>query len=92
MVQRGEEREESHLDDLAFGGWDPIDDDAYEAGVFTEFMEQRSPGHTVLDDKIYSRGMLDFRAQIADRLAALDFLEQVGDHALNIAQALRQIR
>ena len=26
---------------------------AYEAGVFTEFMEQRAPGHTVLDDKIY---------------------------------------
>jgi len=25
---------------------------AYEAGVFTEFMEQRAPGHTVLDDKI----------------------------------------
>ena len=29
---------------------------AYEAGVFTEFMEQRAPGHTVLDDKIYRRG------------------------------------
>jgi pyruvate-formate lyase len=27
--------------------------DAYQAGVFTEFMEQRAPGHTVLDDKIY---------------------------------------
>jgi formate C-acetyltransferase len=24
---------------------------AYDAGIFTEFMEQRSPGHTVLDDK-----------------------------------------
>jgi formate C-acetyltransferase len=28
---------------------------AYEAGIFTEFMEQRSPGHTVLDDKIYRK-------------------------------------
>ncbi|MEJ2209073.1 MAG: pyruvate formate lyase family protein, partial [Anaerolineae bacterium] len=37
---------------------------AYEAGVFTEFMEQRSPGHTVLDDKIYRRGMVDFMADI----------------------------
>lgn len=45
---------------------------AYEAGIFTEFMEQRSPGHTVLDDKIYHRGMLDFIAQIDDELAALD--------------------
>ncbi|MBI2221052.1 MAG: hypothetical protein HYU53_07565, partial [Acidobacteria bacterium] len=42
---------------------------AYEAGIFTEFMEQRAPGHTVLDDKIYSRGLLDFIADI-DRVAA----------------------
>ncbi len=48
--------------------------EAYEAGLFTEFMEQRAPGHTVLDDKIYSKGMLDFRAEIAGAAAALDFL------------------
>ncbi len=47
---------------------------AYEAGIFTEFMEQRSPGHTVLDDKIYSKGMLDFKADIQQALAKLDFL------------------
>ena len=47
---------------------------AYEAGIFTEFMEQRAPGHTVLDDKIYHKGMLDFQADIDHRLAALDFL------------------
>src|SRR5512143_2701953 len=47
---------------------------AYEAGIFTEFMEQRSPGHTVLDDKIYHKGMLDFQAEIESCLAALDFL------------------
>ena len=34
---------------------------AYDAGVFTEFMEQRAPGHTVLDNKIYKKGLLDFR-------------------------------
>ncbi|MEZ5082063.1 MAG: pyruvate formate lyase family protein, partial [Bacteroidales bacterium] len=34
--------------------------EAYAAGVFTEFMEQRPPGHTVLDDKIYKKGMLEF--------------------------------
>ena len=49
---------------------------AYDAGVFTEFMEQRSPGHTVLDGKIYSKGMLGFKADIGRALAALDF---VGD-------------
>jgi len=48
--------------------------DAYDAGVFTEFMEQRAPGHTVLDDKIYSKGMLDFKKDIADAIARLDFL------------------
>ena len=38
--------------------------DAYEAGLFTEFMEQRAPGHTVADGKIYRKGMLDFKADI----------------------------
>ncbi len=47
---------------------------AYEAGIFTEFMEQRAPGHTVLDDKIYSKGLLDFKRDIAQVTAALDFL------------------
>ena len=47
---------------------------AYEAGVFTEFMEQRSPGHTVLDDKIYRRGMVDFMADVDAALAGLDYL------------------
>jgi len=47
---------------------------SYEAGVFTEFMEQRSPGHTVLDDKIYHRGFLDFKRDIERSLEELDFL------------------
>ncbi|MEA3377468.1 MAG: trans-4-hydroxy-L-proline dehydratase [Chloroflexota bacterium] len=47
---------------------------AYEASVFTEFMEQRSPGHTVLDDKIYHKGMLDFIGEIEGRLNELDTL------------------
>jgi len=47
---------------------------AYEAGVYTEFMEQRAPGHTVLDDKIYRRGFVDFKADIDAALAALDYL------------------
>ena len=47
---------------------------AYEAGVFTEFMEQRSPGHTVLDDKIYHKGFLDFKQDIQQSLDNLDYL------------------
>jgi formate C-acetyltransferase len=45
---------------------------AYGAGVFTEFMEQRAPGHTVLDDKVYRKGMNAFRKEIAAALDALD--------------------
>ena len=48
--------------------------DAYEAGIFTEFMEQRAPGHTVLDGKIYRKGMNDFKTDIAAALAGLDFM------------------
>jgi len=47
---------------------------AYQAGVFTEFMEQRSPGHTVLDDKIYRKGFLDFKRDIQRSLENLDYL------------------
>ncbi|MCX6027915.1 MAG: glycyl radical protein [Chloroflexi bacterium] len=46
---------------------------AYEAGIFTEFMEQRAPGHTVLDDKIYRRGLADFQADIDASLTRLDY-------------------
>ncbi|MHA1882703.1 MAG: trans-4-hydroxy-L-proline dehydratase [Candidatus Thorarchaeota archaeon] len=46
---------------------------AFNAGVFTEFMEQRAPGHAILDDKIYRRGFLDFIDDIEKQLAAIDF-------------------
>ena len=48
--------------------------EAYEAGIFTEFMEQRAPGHTVLDDKIYTKGLRDFKEEIADAIEALEFV------------------
>jgi formate C-acetyltransferase len=47
---------------------------AYECGLFTEFMEQRSPGHTVLDDKIYRKGLLDFKHDIQRSLSSLDYM------------------
>jgi len=49
--------------------------DAYEAGIFTEFMEQRAPGHTVLDDKIYRKGFLDFKREIEESIESLDFFD-----------------
>ncbi len=56
---------------------------AYEAGLFTEFMEQRAPGHTVLDGKIYKKGMLDFKKDIKAHLDRLDYLndEEATDKA-----------
>ena len=50
---------------------------AYEAGVFTEFMEQRAPGHTTLDGKLYRKGMLDFKKDIKNHLDSLDYLMDV---------------
>jgi pyruvate formate-lyase/glycerol dehydratase family glycyl radical enzyme len=55
--------------------------DAYEAGVFTEFMEQRAPGHTVLDDKIYRRGLEDFKGDIQAALDDLDYLNDPDAYA-----------
>ncbi|MBN1651457.1 MAG: formate C-acetyltransferase/glycerol dehydratase family glycyl radical enzyme [Bacteroidales bacterium] len=50
--------------------------DAYEAGVFTEFLEQRAPGHTVLGDVIYTMGFKDFRKKIQLRLEVLEKSEE----------------
>ncbi len=47
---------------------------AYQAGLFTEFMEQRAAGHTALDGQIYQKGMLDFKAQIDAEIDVLDYL------------------
>jgi len=52
--------------------------DPYAAGVFTEFQEQRAPGHTVLGDKIYHKGMLDIIDDICkskEKLITLDNIE-----------------
>ena len=59
--------------DRIFDQMSPAWKAAYEAGIFTEFMEQRAPGHTVLDGKIYSKGMLDFMKDIQIRIKRLDF-------------------
>lgn len=48
--------------------------DAYEVGIFTEFMEQRAPGHTSLDGKVYQYGLLDLKQRIDGMLQSLDFI------------------
>ncbi|MBD3386863.1 formate C-acetyltransferase/glycerol dehydratase family glycyl radical enzyme [candidate division KSB1 bacterium] len=47
--------------------------DAFYAGVFTEFMEQRAPGHTVLGDKIYKKGLREIIKEISAARKNLDF-------------------
>ncbi|RKY76215.1 formate C-acetyltransferase/glycerol dehydratase family glycyl radical enzyme, partial [candidate division KSB1 bacterium] len=61
------------LRDRIFEELDPGWIDAYKAGVFTEFMEQRAPGHTVLDNKIYKKGFKDFKEDIRRSIEDLDF-------------------
>ncbi len=61
--------------------------DAYQAGLFTEFMEQRAPGHTTLDGIIYQKGMLDFKEEIKARLDGLDFIHD--PQALEKAEELK---
>ena len=49
-------------------------EDAYHAGVFTEFMEQRAAGHTAMDGKMYHEGLLDVKRRIEDRISRLDYI------------------
>ena len=45
--------------------------ESYAAGIFTEFMEQRAPGHTVLDGKLYGKGLLGLKSDVERALHAL---------------------
>lgn len=73
--------------DLIFAEMTPEWKGAYEAGVYTEFMEQRAPGHTVLGDVIYRKGLLDLKAEIAASLARLDYYNDA--EALNKQEELQ---
>ncbi len=61
-----------NLRERIFAEMSPHWHNAYEAGIFTEFMEQRAPGHTAADGKIYRKGMRDFQRDIDRAIAALD--------------------
>ena len=49
-------------------------EEAYHAGVFTEFMEQRAAGHTAMDGKMYHEGLLDVKARIQRKIDSLDYI------------------
>jgi trans-4-hydroxy-L-proline dehydratase len=46
---------------------------AYNAGVFTEFQEQRAPGHTVLGYRMFRTGFLAVKEEIKKSVASLNF-------------------
>ena len=73
--------------DRIFNEMDESWKDSYSAGVFTEFMEQRAPGHTVLDDKIYRMGFKDFKEKIKESLNSLDYYSDA--QALSKREELR---
>lgn len=58
---------------LIFERMTPEWKDCYESGMFTEFMEQRGPGHTGADGKMYKKGFLDFKADIDKSIDSLDY-------------------
>ena len=64
--------------------------EAYEAGIFTEFMEQRAPGHTVAGNKIYRKGMLNIIEDIDQAEQRLDFLNDPG--AFKRSEELKAMR
>ena len=46
---------------------------SYNAGLFTEFQEQRAPGHTVLGYKMFNTGFLKIKEEIKESISILDF-------------------
>ena len=58
--------------DLIFRDLPPEWISAYEAGVWTEFMEQRAPGHTAGGERIFKMGLLDVKKEIEEVMQNLD--------------------
>ncbi len=48
---------------------------SFDAGIFTEFQEQRSPGHTAGGDLIYKKGFMDLKSDIRQCLEGVDFFK-----------------
>jgi trans-4-hydroxy-L-proline dehydratase len=60
---------------------------AYNAGVFTEFQEQRAPGHTVLGYKMFSSGFLKLKEEISKAVSELDYFKD--PHAYDKSEELK---
>lgn len=67
----------SSMRDLLFDQMSEEWKDCYNAGIYTEFMEQRAPGHTVGDNKIFNKGFLEFKREIDEEIEKLDFINDL---------------
>ena len=48
--------------------------ECYSAGMFTEFMEQRGPGHTCGGEQVFTTGYMDYKEKIHQTMEALDYI------------------
>lgn len=62
----------------------------FDAGLYTEFLMQRGPGHTVADGKIYRKGYDDFIEDIQYEIDHLDYNKDV--NALNKKEELEGMK
>jgi len=60
----------------------------YEAGIWTEFMEQRAPGHTAGGERIFHKGVLDIKEEIKHRMAQLDKSDPAYEEKLEELKAM----
>ncbi len=48
--------------------------ECYSAGMFTEFMEQRGPGHTCGGEQVFTTGYMDYKEKIKKTMDGLDYI------------------
>lgn len=48
--------------------------ECYKAGMFTEFMEQRGPGHTCGGEQVFTTGYMDYKEKIQKTMDELDYI------------------
>ncbi len=61
--------------------------ECYSAGMFTEFMEQRGPGHTCGGEQVFTTGYLDYKEKIKKTMEALDYIHD--PEAVNKCEELK---
>ena len=62
--------------------------DCYSAGMFTEFMEQRGPGHTCGGEQNFKVGYLEYKEKIKKTMDALDFMNANGFLAIDTSSSI----